>query len=138
MPTRHHLSLLDILSIFFATALFAFLMLALWSQTFAGNWCSVNARNEVANALILGTVLATLVIVLRYLAANTGRTLMLLGLSLLSVQSFLELPLKKYAATTPGSGVSDWFFFFGMAEFVSMMLVLSGVTYLMRSKRKNI
>lgn len=120
---------------FLVTSLGAILLLALWAQIFAGAWQKVNFQNEMPNALILSAVVASLVVVSRNLPKGKARMYLTVGLALIAVEVFLELPVKKYVATFPATFyLVEWFFLFGMTEFVGMLLCLIGFREFMNKK----
>lgn len=121
------LSFLAVILTFLLTSLGAFLLLALWAQIFAGAWQKVNFQIEMPNALILSSAVASLVVVLRNLPKGKARMYLTVGLALIAVEVFLELPVKKYVSTFPATYyLIKWFFLFGMTEFVGMLLCLIG------------
>ncbi len=127
----------DIALIFFVILFVTSLFLMLFAQIFAGHWYAVNMKDELPNALIFSTVMTSIVVVARYLAESRARTLVRYGFAIVALEVFLELPLKKYVAIVPTTGIRDWFFFFGMAEFAGMFLILLGLSIFMRSFHKN-
>jgi hypothetical protein len=107
----------------------ALLLLLVWAELFTGSWQRISFQDEVPNTLILAAVLTSFTVVLRNIASGRARTLLIFGLAIIAFEVFFELPLKKYVAVHPASApeIRQWFFLFGLTEFIGMVIVLYGM-----------
>ncbi|MBI2450816.1 MAG: hypothetical protein HYV52_00540 [Parcubacteria group bacterium] len=122
-------------SIYF-DAIFAFLfallatlfITSLWAKIFVGSWFGVDFQNEFPNILILSTLIALIAVIWPHFPECYSRKILLFGFSIIALEVFTELPLKKYIAVYPqiAASITPWFFLFGIAEFVGISLALSG------------
>lgn len=130
------LSNIEIALVFLLSLLFVVLLLILYAHAFAGVWHHIEFQNEMPNALILSAVLTSLIVVVRHISGRAGMYLAA-GLALIALEILFELPLKKYVSLNPSThGIRDWFFLFGVAEFIGMSIVLLGFTFFLHTREK--
>lgn len=112
--------------VFLAVLLGALVLASFSARIFAGNWLDVKAGDELPNILILAVAVTSLWTAVRRLSGDGTKKLLVAGFVLICLDVVLEIPLKKYSAVFPASGINKWFFIFGLLDFLGIFLVLAG------------
>ncbi len=134
MENNNKLSYDRILFIFLTILLFTSCSLVVWAYMFTGLWYAVDFQNEFSSTMIFSITATVLFVIWRYFAPDRAKNLMIKGLSLIVIENFLELPLKKYIQVYPELApvIGQWFFLFILAEFVGLIVFLFGFNILFR------
>ncbi len=139
MKNNNKLSYTEVLLIFLAVLLFASCSLVLWAYMFTGEWYAVDFQNEFGSTLIFSATATIFIITLRYLAPGRAKKYMAVGMGLVAFEGLLELPLKKFVLAYPAfeQPIGQWFFLFGLAEFIGLVAVLAGFNLLLSDTKKH-